>query len=333
MKIQAYAAPGPGLPLEPFEYEPPPLEPSQVEIAISHCGICHTDLHLLNNDWGITQYPMVPGHEIIGAVTQVGAAAKGFREGQRVGVGWEAGSCGECPYCLRGEENVCLGWRGTCTHGYGGYANVIRVDGRFAIPISENMDSERAAPLLCGGITVYAPLARYAQPAMRVGVVGLGGLGHLAVQYARAFGCEVTVLSTSPDKEAQARSMGAHHFINVRDAGAVQGAANSFDFVISTVPVDLNWAEYVNALRPKGTLCIVGVPQSEMRLPAFPLIISAKAVCGSPVGSPSEIRQMLEFSARHGIYPRTELFPMAQVNAALTRLRSNQARYRIVLAN
>jgi len=333
MKIQAYAAHGPGMPLEPFQYEPPALEASQVEISISHCGICHSDLHLLDNDWGITQYPMVPGHEIVGTVTQAGSAAKGFREGQRVGVGWEAGSCGECQYCLRGEENMCLDWRGTCTHGYGGYASAIRVDSRFVIPIPESMDSERAAPLLCGGITVYSPLARYAQPAMRAGVVGLGGLGHLAVQYARAFGCEVTAFSTSPEKEAEARSLGAHHFINTRDAGAVQSAANSFDFVISTVPADLNWGEYVNALRPKGTLCIVGAPQSDVRLPAFPLILGSKAVCGSAVGSPSQIRQMLEFSARHGIYPKTERFPMAQVNAALNRLRSNLARYRIVLAN
>lgn len=333
MKIQAYAAHGPGMSLEPFEYEPQPLEPSQIEIAISHCGIRHSDLYLLNNDWGITQYPLVPGHEIIGAVTQLGSSVKGFQEGQRVGVGWEAGSCGECPYCLRGEENVCLGWRGTCTHGYGGYASAIRVDSRFVIPIPEGMDSERTAPLLCGGITVYSPIARCVQPAMRVGVVGLGGLGHLAVQYARAFGCEVTALSTSPNKEAEARSLGAHRFMDVRDAGAVQGAANSFDFVISTVPAELNWADYLNALRPKGTLCIVGMPPGELRLPAFPLIAGNKAVCGSPVGSPSQIRQMLEFFTRNGIYPKTERFPMAQVNEALKRLESNQARYRIVLEN
>jgi uncharacterized zinc-type alcohol dehydrogenase-like protein len=276
---------------------------------------------------------MVPGHEIIGAVTQLGAAVKGLQEGQRVGVGWEAGSCGECQYCRRGEENVCLGWKGTCTHGYGGYASAIRVDSRFAIPIPGPMDSEQAAPLLCGGITVYAPLARWVQPAVRVGVVGLGGLGHLAVQYARAFGCEVTVLSTSPDKQAEASSLGAHRFINVRDPGAVEGAANSFEFVISTVPVDLNWADYLNTLRPKGTLCIVGIPENDLRLPAFPLIVGAKAVCGSPVGSPPEIREMLEFSARNGIYPKTERFPMAQVNEALARLKSNQARYRLVLAN
>jgi uncharacterized zinc-type alcohol dehydrogenase-like protein len=335
MKIQAYAAHGPGRALEPFEYEPQPpeLEPQQVEIAISHCGICHSDLHLLENDWGFTQYPFVPGHEIIGTATRLGSAVKNFREGQRVGVGWEAGSCGECDYCLHGEENVCLSARGTCTHGYGGYASAIRVDRRFVFSIPESLDSERAAPLLCGGITVYSPLAQHVRPAMRVGVIGLGGLGHLAVQFAHAFGCEVTVFSTSRDKEADARRLGAHHFMNTRDAGAMEKVANTFDFILSTVAGDVNWGDYLNALRPKGKLGMVGAPASDIRLPAFPLIIGNRAVSGSPIGSPSEIREMLEFSARNGVQPITERFPMAQVNAALDRLRSNQARYRIVLVN
>ena len=335
MKIQAYAALGPRMPLEPFEYEPQPLElePDQVEIAVTHCGMCHSDLHLLDNDWGFTQYPMVPGHEIVGAVTKAGPAAKGFREGQRVGVGWESGSCGECEYCARGEENICLGWRGTCTHGYGGYATAIRVDSRFVVSIPEGLDSERAAPLLCGGVTVYAPLVQEVRPAMRVGVVGVGGLGHLAVQYARAFGCEVTAFSTSPNKEAEARRLGAHHFINARDSAAMEKTANSLDFVISTVSADVDWAAYLNALKPKGKLCIVGVPESDLRLPAFPLISGRKSVFGSPIGGPSLIREMLEFSARNSVLPITERFPMARVNEALDRLKSNQARYRLVLVN
>ena len=335
MKIQAYAALGPRMPLEPFEYEPQPLElePDQVEIAVTHCGMCHSDLHLLDNDWGFTQYPMVPGHEIVGAVTKAGPAAKGFREGQRVGVGWESGSCGECEYCAHGEENICLGWRGTCTHGYGGYATAIRVDSRFVVSIPEGLDSERAAPLLCGGVTVYAPLVQEVRPAMRVGVVGVGGLGHLAVQYARAFGCEVTAFSTSPNKEAEARRLGAHHFINARDSAAMEKTANSLDFVISTVSADVDWAAYLNALKPKGKLCIVGMPEHDLRLPAFPLISGRKSVFGSPVGGPSLIREMLEFSARNSVLPITERFPMARVNEALDRLKSNQARYRIVLVN
>ena len=335
MKIQAYAALGPGMPLQPFEYEPTPLElePVQVEIAISHCGVCHTDLHLLNNDWGFTQYPMVPGHEIVGVITQLGHGVKNLREGQRVGVGWESGSCGECEYCLHGEENICLGWRGTCTHGYGGYAGAIRVDSRFAVPIPESLASELAAPLLCGGITVYAPLAQEVRPAMRVGVVGVGGLGHLAVRYAHAFGCEVAAFSTSPDKEAEARRLGAHHFIDARDTAAMEKAANSCDFIISTASADLNWASYLNVLKPKGKLCIVGVPQNDMRLPAFPLILGRKTVFGSPVGGPSLIREMLEFSARNGIQPMTERFLMAQANQALDHVRHNRARYRVVLAN
>lgn len=333
--IRAYAAWGAGMSLEPFEYEPAPLElePDQVEIAVTHCGMCHSDLHLLNNDWGFTQYPMVPGHEIVGTVTQAGPAAKSFREGQRVGVGWESGSCGVCEYCVHGEENLCLSWRGTCTHGYGGYASAIRVDRRFVVPMPEGLDSESAAPLLCGGITVYAPLVQEVRPAMRVGVVGVGGLGHLAVQYARAFGCEVSAFSTSPDKEAEARRLGAHHFIHARDSAAMEKTANSLDFVISTVSADVGWAAYLNALKPKGKLCIVGVPEGDLRLPAFPLISGRKSVFGSPVGGPSLIREMLEFSARNSVLPITERFPMARVNEALGRLKSNQARYRIVLVN
>ena len=335
MKIQAYAALGPGATLEPFEYEPSPLalEPTQVEVAISHCGVCHTDLHLINNDWGITQYPIVPGHEIIGGVTKVGAAVKNLREGQRVGVGWESGSCGDCECCVHGEENLCLAWRGTCTHGYGGYAAAIRVDSRFAVPIPESLASEPAAPLLCGGITVYSPLAQDVRPSMRVGIIGIGGLGHLAVQYARAFGCEVTAFSTSMEKEPEARRLGAHHFIDARDGAAMEKTAASYDYLLTTVSADIDWSVYLNALKAKGRLCVVGVPQNDIRLPAFPLIIANRAVRGSAVGSPSQVREMLDFSARNGILPKTECFPMAQVNQALDRVRRNQARYRVVLVN
>jgi uncharacterized zinc-type alcohol dehydrogenase-like protein len=335
MKIHAYAARAKGKPLEPFEYEPKPpeLEPGQVEIAISHCGICHSDLHLLNDDWGFTHYPFVPGHEIVGTVKQLGSAVKGFREGQRVGVGWQSGSCGECHYCLHGEENICLNSKGTCTHSYGGYANAIRVGSHFVVPIPEALESEHAAPLLCGGITVYSPLAREVRPAMRVGVIGLGGLGHLAVQYAHAFGCEVTAFSTSPNKETEARRLGAHHFINTREAGAMGRLANTLDFILSTVSDDLNWGDYLNSLRPNGKLCLVGVPHQNLSVPAFALIAGNRAVCGSAIGSPSLIREMLEFSVRNRVQPMTERFPMAQVNEAMNRLKSNQTRYRIVLVN
>jgi uncharacterized zinc-type alcohol dehydrogenase-like protein len=335
MKIKAYAAAGPGLPLEPFDYETgqEELDAAQVEIAISHCGICHTDLHLINNDWGITHYPMVPGHEIVGNITRLGRAVKSLHEGQRVGVGWESGSCGECEFCRRGEENICPQWRGTCTHGYGGYASAIRVDSHFAVPVPESLASEVAAPLMCGGVTVYAPISQEARAAMRVGVIGVGGLGHLAVQFAHALGCDVAVFSTSPAKEAEARSLGAHDFIHAGDPAAMEKTANSFDFIISTAPVDVDWGLYINALKPKGKLCIVGVPQHEVRLPAFPLILGRKSVFGSPVGSPLLIREMLEFSARNKVKPIIETLPMAQVNTALDRMRHNQIRYRAVLAN
>lgn len=333
MKIQAYAAQGPGQRLEPFEYEAGEIAPGEVEIAISHCGICHSDLHLLDNDWGFSRYPMVPGHEIAGTVTKLGAGVKGLKEGLRVGVGWESGSCGHCEYCRRGEENVCLEWRGTCTHGYGGYATAIRVDSRFAIPLPESLPGEAAGPLMCGGVTVYAPLSQETRHSMRVGVIGLGGLGHMAVLFAHAMGCEVTVFSTSPGKEAEARSLGAHGFVRTGDAAAMQRAANSFDFIISTAPADIDWGFYLNALRPKGKLCVVGVPQSEVRVPAFSLIAGRKSIFGSPVGSPATLGEMLEFAARKNIRPVVERFPMAEVNTALERMRRNQVRYRPVLEN
>jgi uncharacterized zinc-type alcohol dehydrogenase-like protein len=332
MNVRGYAALGPGKALEPFEYNLRPLQANDVEIQIERCGMCHTDLHLVNNDFGISQYPLVPGHEIIGAVSQVGSGVKSFKVGQRVGVGWNSGSCGECEYCAQGEENLCLKWEGTCTHGFGGYASAIRVNSRFVFAIPDGMDSATTAPLLCGGITVYGAFHAYdVRHAEHVGVVGVGGLGHLALQYARAFGCEVTAFSTSADKEAEARRFGAHRFVNSQDRTAMQSLNNSLHFILSTVSADLNWTTYLGLLKPKGKLCIVGVPPSDVCFPAFPIILGQKSVCGNPVGSPSVIREMLEFSARNRVTAQVERMPMARVNEALDRLRSNKARYRIVL--
>jgi uncharacterized zinc-type alcohol dehydrogenase-like protein len=334
MKVRGYAALGPGNALEPFEYDVGLLGANAVEIQIEHCGMCHTDLHLVNNDFGFSQYPLVPGHEIIGTVSQVGSAVKSFKEGQRVGVGWNSGCCGECEYCAQGEENLCLKWEGTCTHGFGGYASVIRVNSRFVFAIPDGMDSAKTAPLLCGGITVYGAFHAYGVThATHVGVVGVGGLGHLALQYARAFGCEVTAFSSSPDKEAEARRFGAHHFVNSQDPSAMGRLNNSLDFILSTACADLNWAAYMGVLKPKGRLCFVGVPPSDIRVPAAPLILGQKSVCGNPVGSPSLIREMLEFSARNRVEAQVERMPMDRVNEALDRLRANKARYRIVLEN
>src|SRR3954451_13836113 len=196
MSFHAYAADSAGKNLEPFEYEPEPLGPSDVEVAVTHCGICHTDLHLLNNDWGFTAFPFVPGHEVVGTVVAKGHNVHHLREGQRVGIGYQSGSCGHCEYCSHDMENLCLGMLGTCVNGYGGYSDGLRVHSRFAVPLPEKLSPESAAPLMCGGITVFTPFRVFdVRPGMGVGVIGIGGLGHLALQFASTLGFEVTAFS------------------------------------------------------------------------------------------------------------------------------------------
>ncbi|WNG43174.1 NAD(P)-dependent alcohol dehydrogenase [Archangium minus] len=330
--FHGYAAPAAGKPLEPYSFEARPLGPGDVEIAISHCGICHSDLHLLNDDWKMSQFPLVAGHEIIGTVAQVGSAVRGLTPGQRVGVGGQCGSCGTCEWCERGEENLCALQQPTCIPGPGGFADRIRVNARFALPIPEALPSRDAAPLLCAGITVYSPLREAGIGAhSRVGIIGVGGLGHLAVQFARAMGAEVTAFSTSPDKETEARALGAQRFIAAREPSALGAVRGSFDFLLSTVTADLPWLDYVATLRPRGTLCFVGIPPSPLMLPALPLIFGNKKVSGSNTGSPSDIREMLEVAARNGIRARTETFPLKDINTAIGRVARNEVRYRAVL--
>jgi uncharacterized zinc-type alcohol dehydrogenase-like protein len=330
--IQAHAAPKARAPLAPFAYDPGPLGPWDVEVAVSHCGICHSDVHLIDNDWGVSSYPLVPGHEIVGHVTSRGAALTHLADGQRVGIGWQRGACLACEQCLAGHDNLCAANRATCVGAFGGFADRIRVDGRFAFPIPEALPSEQAAPLLCGGVTVYAPFKVFGvTPPMRVAVLGIGGLGHLALQYARAMGCDVTAVSTSPDKEPEALEMGAHRFVLERDVARNRRAVGPFDFVLSTVFADLNWGAWVAALSPGGRLCLVGVPKSPVTLPAFPLIAGRRSVCGNPTGSRATLREALAFAARHGIRARTQAVPMAEANRGLDLLRAGRARYRVVL--
>ena len=333
-QIHGLAAHAAGAELLPFRYEPGDLGPQEVEIEISHCGICHSDLHLITNDWGISQYPFIPGHEIIGTVAAVGAGVRSLKAGQRVGLGWQSNSCGECEWCTRGMENLCPSSEATCVRRHGGYASRVRGNVRFVFPIPEALESENAAPLLCGGITVYNPLRSHGvNPSSRVGVVGIGGLGHLAVQFARVFGAEVTAFSTSSAKEAEAREMGAHQFVNTRETRHLKEVAGTLDFILSTVNADQDWSIYIQALRPTGTLCFVGVPPSAVSLHAFPLISGIRTVTGSPIGSPHRIREMLDVAARHQVKAYIERFPMAKANEAIEKVRKNKVRYRAVLAN
>ena len=333
-QIQGLAAHAAGAELVPFRYEPGELGPHDVEIGITHCGICHSDLHLITNDWGISHYPFIPGHEIIGTVAAVGSAVRTLAVGQRVGLGWQSNSCGECEWCTQGIENLCPSSEATCVRRHGGYANRVRANVRFVIPIPEALESENAAPLLCGGITVYNPLRSHSvNPSSRVGVVGIGGLGHLAVQFARVFGAEVTAFSTSAAKEAEARAMGAHRFVNTRETRALKEVSGSLDFIVSTVNAEQDWGIYIQALRPTGTLCFVGIPPSPLTLQALPLIAGIRSVTGNPTGSPHRIREMLDVAARHGVKAQIERFPMAKANEAIEKVKKNKVRYRAVLAN
>ncbi|MEK7755069.1 MAG: NAD(P)-dependent alcohol dehydrogenase [Acidobacteriota bacterium] len=332
MPVSAYAALAQGQPLSPFTYDPGELQPQEVEIAITHCGICHTDVHLIDNDFGISAFPLVPGHEIVGLVTRAGAAAGNLQVGQRVGVGWQKGACMSCEWCAQGAQNLCAQALPTCLAGYGGFATSIRVDSRFALPIPDGLDSAVAAPMLCGGVTVYSPLSRRVRPGARVGVIGIGGLGHLALQFARAMGAEVFAFSTSPSKEEEAGRYGAHHFVLSSDANQMQKAGRSLDFLLDTATGTLDWPAWLATLRPNGTFCLVGAPSGPIMLSAMQMIFGQLRFEASVVGSPSQIAEMFRFAANHNVRTAVEVVPLAEVNAALAKVRKYEARYRMVLA-
>ncbi|HEX4156622.1 MAG TPA: NAD(P)-dependent alcohol dehydrogenase [Acidobacteriaceae bacterium] len=332
--IQALAAHAAGAQLLPFRYSPGDLGPYDIEVRVSHCGVCHSDIHLIDNDWGISHFPLVPGHEIVGTVVALGSNVHGHTLGQRVGIGWQADSCGICEWCRSGDEHLCPKAQPTCVGRHGGFAEAVRVNSRFAIPVPDALQSENAAPLLCGGVTVYSPLRNHgARPSSRVGVIGIGGLGHLALQFARAFGSEVTAFSTSKDKEAEALSLGAHAFVNTRETTSVKKLARSFDLILSTVSADQDLHNFIDALRPKGTLIILGAGPSPLQLSGSSLISGEHALAGSNIGSPRDLREMLEVAARHNIKAVTEHFPMKDANTAVDRVKKNQVRYRAVLTN
>jgi alcohol/geraniol dehydrogenase (NADP+) len=333
-EIRGYAVHAAGAQLLPYKFDPGDLGPHEVEIKISHCGICYSDVHLINNDWAISKYPFIPGHEIVGAVVAVGDEVRNLKVGDRVGVGWQADSCGICEWCRQGDDHLCAQAQPTCVGRNGGFAERIRVNSRFAIPLPQALESQTAAPLLCAGVTVYTPLRNYGvRPSSRVGVIGIGGLGHIGIQFARAFGAEVTAFSSSKDKEDEALKLGAHHFVNTRDTGALKKVAGSHDLLLSTANADQDWMSYIQALRPNGVLCMVGAPPKAMQLQVQPLISGQRAVSGSSVGSPKDLYEMLDIAGRHNIKATVEPFPMAKANEAVARVQKNQVRYRAVLAN
>ena len=331
-QIRAWAAKAKDAVLEPFSYDPGPLGPAEVEIAVESCGLCHSDLSVLHNDWGNSVYPFVPGHEVIGRVVAVGDQALNVAVGQRVGVGWNSGSCTHCRQCLSGAQNLCAQAQATIIGHYGGFAERVRAHWSWAIPIPDGLDASSAGPLLCGGITVFNPLQLYkVPPTARVGVVGIGGLGHMALKFANAWGCEVTAFSSNASKTDEAKALGAHRVVSSRDEAAIRGIAGSLDLLIVTVNASLDWHAYMSTLAPRGRMHVVGAVLEPIGIGAFDLIMLEREVSGSPTGSPVAISTMLEFAARHGIAPQVERFPMSKVNDALDHLRAGKARYRVVL--
>jgi len=334
MSVKAFAAMNKGEELQNFNYEAKTLEPLEVEVKITHCGICHSDVHLIDDDWGFSVFPLVPGHEVVGIVSNVGNDVNRIKVGDRVGVGWQSGSCHECEWCDKGEENMCDKAQPTCVGRYGGFADSIITDSRFTFLIPDALESENAAPLLCGGITVYSPMKIFGlQAHHKVGVIGIGGLGHLAIQFASAMGCEVTAFSTSPEKESEAKQFGAHNFVVSTNETQMEKAVNSMDLIISTASASINWTQYVNILRKNGKISIVGASPGNLDVPAVMLLMGQKSIGGSGIGGNPLMREMLEFAARHNIKAKTEVMPMVNVNDAIQKVRDYKARYRMVLEN
>ncbi|SDD75858.1 NAD(P)-dependent alcohol dehydrogenase [Aquimonas voraii] len=337
----SYAAPSAKAPLAPFKLDRREVGPTDVLIEIAYCGVCHSDLHQAREDWGPALFPMVPGHEIVGHVSAVGAKVEKYKVGDRVGVGCMVDSCRTCEQCSAGEEQFCdrgasMTYNGFEQDGktmtFGGYSQRITVDQAFVVRVPEALPLDRAAPLLCAGITTYSPLKRFgAGPGKRVGVMGLGGLGHVGVRIARAMGAEVTVISTSERKRADAAELGAHDFLVSTDAKAMKAAAGRFDLILDTVsaPHDLNAG--LNLLRTDGTLVLVGVPEEALPVQPFALIGRRRRLAGSLIGGIAETQEMLDFCARHGVLADIETVAMADINQAWERLLKNDVRYRFVI--
>lgn len=332
--IRAYAVKEPGGKFEVIEYDPGPLKSDDIEIKVESCGLCHSDLSLVDDEWGMSAFPLVPGHEIVGRITGVGSEVKRFKPGDRVGVGWFSRSCLVCDQCMEGDHNMCPDVEQTAVDRQGGFADKVRVQASWANTLPDNVDAAAAGPLFCGGITVFNPLVQFdVKPTDRVGVIGIGGLGHMALQFLSAWGCEVTAFTSTGAKADEARKFGAHRVVDSRDKDALKAEAGRYDFILSTVAVPLDWKRYFAALAPKGRLHTVGAVSEPIGVEAFALIGGQKSLSGSPLGSPATIRKMLDFCERHDIKPQVERMKMSEIDSAFDRLREGKPRYRIVLEN
>ncbi|KAI8475504.1 MAG: chaperonin 10-like protein [Monoraphidium minutum] len=334
-KFKGFAVQQPHEKFQLFEYEPKPLGPKDIEIKVTHNGLCHTDIHMRDNDWGATTYPLIPGHEVVGVVAAKGAEVAGFKEGDRVGVGWIKDSCRCCMQCMRGNENLCeAGYTGLIVgaNNFGGFQPLMRTPADFAYKIPDGMGSAEAAPLLCAGITVYAPLRKFLRhPDMRVAVLGVGGLGHLGVQFAAAMGAEVTALARQADKSKEAKALRADEFMTTDDALAQR--KNYFDIILNTASGAVDSSAVLAMLRADGVLIQCGIPGGGARIdvPLQDIVFNQKAVAGSVVGGRADMQEMFNFAAKKGIKPMIELYKLSDINAAIDRVASGKARYRVVM--
>jgi uncharacterized zinc-type alcohol dehydrogenase-like protein len=331
--IMGYAAKGMGEMLTPFTYDPPKLGEHDVRVAVTHCGVCHTDIQAIDDYYGITHFPFVPGHEIVGFISEVGRAVSSLKEGDRVGIGWQARSCGKCEWCIKGETQLCSEIEDTTVMvPYGGFSSSVVADHRFVYSLPSPMPAEIAAVLMCAGVTVYSALRRYVtSPNLKVAILGVGGLGHLAIQFAHAFGCEVTAMSSSPNKKEQALGFGADHFINSNDRDRMRQVDYSYDLLICTANHGINWSPLLMSLKKRGRLVLLGFPDLDFN--STNLVAHELSITGSLIGNPSLMLAMLSFVQEHDIKPLVELMLMSQVNPALKKVKENKARFRIVLVN
>ncbi len=339
--VKAYAAYDATNPLKPFEFERKEVGPNQVHIDILYSGVCHSDIHTAKGDWGPAIYPLVPGHEIVGRIVAVGSDVTKFKVGELAGVGCFVDSCRTCPNCQAGEEQFCNEGmtgtynsyeRGTKTPTYGGYSTSIVVDGKYTLHVSDKLPLSGVAPLLCAGITTYSPLRHLnVGKGHKVGVLGLGGLGHMAVKFAVSFGAEVTMLSGSPSKEADTKKLGAHHFALTSDPKTMESLTDSFDFILNTVSGSHDYNAYLNLLTTNGTMIVVGAPPTPAEIPAFTLIMKRRSIMGSLIGGIAETQEMLDYCAAHNIVSEVEVIDMSYINEAYVRMEKSDVKYRFVI--
>jgi uncharacterized zinc-type alcohol dehydrogenase-like protein len=330
--IKAYAAYNQGEELKPFEYDPGELSANQVEIDVHYCGICHSDISMIDNDWGLTQYPIVAGHEVSGKISAIGKDVKSFKIGDNVGLGWHKEYCGNCPSCDSGDNNLCGSAQGTIIANHGGFADKVRAHAKSVVKIPDGVDLDSVGPLFCGGVTVFNPLVQFdIKPYHKVAVIGIGGLGHMALKFLNAWGCEVTAFTSSENKKTEALELGAHRTVDSKNVQEIEKNAGKFDMIISTVNVKLDWNLYLSTLKAKGRLHFVGASLEPLDIGVFNLISAQRSISGSPVGSPETIAKMLDFAKLHKIKPKIEVFKMSEINQAIAKLRNNDVHYRAVL--